>query len=34
MATIAIASSSEVLANDGFGTEVLGSVQDASVSIQ
>lgn len=33
-ATITIASSSQVLANDGFGTNVLGSVEDASITIQ
>ena len=32
--TISIASSSEVLANDGFGTDVLGPVQNASITIQ
>ena len=32
--SISIASSSEVLANDGFGTDVLGPVQNASITIQ
>ena len=33
-AAITIASSSEVLANDGFGTNVLGSVQNVSLLIR
>jgi hypothetical protein len=33
-AAITIASSSQVLANDGFGTDVLGSVQDALIIIK
>ena len=32
--TITIASSSRILANDGFGTDVLGSVKDASISVK
>jgi hypothetical protein len=32
--TFTIASSSEVLANDGSGTDVLGSLQNASITIQ
>jgi hypothetical protein len=32
--TFTITSSSEVLANDGSGTDVLGSVQNASITIQ
>jgi hypothetical protein len=33
-ATITVAPSSEVLANDGFGTDVLGPVQNTSINIQ
>jgi hypothetical protein len=33
-ATITVASSSQVLANDGFGTEVLGRIEDASITVQ
>src|ERR1035438_5181053 len=32
--TISLVSSSEVLANDGFGTDVLGAMQNASITIQ
>jgi hypothetical protein len=33
-ATITVASSSRVLANDGFGTDVLGSIKNISLTIQ
>jgi hypothetical protein len=33
-AAVTIASSSEVLANDGFGTDVLGSVENVSITVR